>query len=154
MPPFTATKKFNILGSNEAGVSLIETLIALALLGLIGAAFLSGLFTVSKATLLADEQATGESLARSAMEDVKDQDYIDYSADPHDVYDVYDGITPPAGSGYSIDIKAVPFDPDTGISYPQTGGIFEQDHDIQKITVTVERNGKSVLIVEDYKVYR
>ena len=154
MPPFTATKKFNILGSNEAGVSLIETLMALALLGLIGAAFLSGLFTASKATLLADEQATAESLARSAMEDVKKQNYIDYSANPHDVYDVYELITPPAGSGYSIDFTAVPFDPATGLSYDETGGVFDHDQGIQKIMVTVERGDKSVLTVEDYKVYR
>ena len=151
MPPFTATKKFNILGSNEAGVSLIETLMALALLGLIGAAFLSGLFTVSKATLLADEQATGESLARSQMEYVKSQGYIDYDDPGHGTYEL---ITPPAGSGYSIDFTAVPFDPATGISYDETGGVFDSDVGIQKITVTVERGDKSVLTVEDYKVYR
>ena len=150
MQLFTATKKSNISGSNEAGVTLIETLMALALLGLIGAAFLSGLFTVSKATLLADEQATAESLARSAMEYVKAQDYIDYADPGHDEYVLIE--TTPAN--YSVEIATVPIDPATGLAYDETGGIFEQDRDIQKITVTVERGDKSVFIIEDYKVDR
>ena len=145
MQLFTATKKSNIPGSNEAGVTLIETLMALALLGLIGAAFLSGLFTVSKATLLADEQATAESLARSAMEDVKAQDYIDYADPGHDEYVLIE--TTPAN--YSVEIATVPIDPDTG----QPLGP-DLDRDIQKITVTVERGDKSVFIIEDYKVDR
>ena len=134
---------------NEKGFSLIEVIIALALLGIIGIAFLSGLATASKATFIADERTTAESLARSQMEYVKNQDYIDYSADPHDVYGE---ITPPAG--YSIDSTAVPFDPDTGVPYSETGGVFDQDDGIQKITVTVSHNGEEVITLEGYKVNR
>ncbi len=149
MHPLKAAKIFSILGRSEAGVSLIETLIALGLLGAIGAAFLSGLFTVSKATILADEQAVAESVARSEIEYIQGQDYIDYSVDPHDVYDE---ITPPAS--YSIELTTTPIVPATGLPYGQTGGVFEQDQEIQKITVTIERGDKSVLIIEDYKVKR
>ncbi len=67
------TKK---LGGGESGVTLIETLVALAVLGLIAVVFLSGLATAARATLIADEQATAESLARSEIEYVKSQDYI------------------------------------------------------------------------------
>jgi len=123
--------------------------VALALLGLIAAAFLGGLATTAQATFIADERATAESLARSQMEYVKNQDYIDYSVDPHDVYNE---ITPPSGSGYSIDFTAVPIDPDTGLPYEQTGGIFFQDKDIQKITVTVEHNDNQVFTLEGYKI--
>ncbi len=73
----TSAKKFNIFGGKEAGVSLIETVIALARLGLISAALLSGLATGSKGTVIADEQATAESLVRSELEYVKNQAYID-----------------------------------------------------------------------------
>ena len=146
---FTSAKKFNIFGGNEAGVSLIEAVIALALLGLIAASFLGGLATGSKGTVTADEQATAESLVRSEMEYVKSQAYIDYSANPHDVYS---DVAPP--TDYSINLTAEPFDQATGIAYGQTGGIYDQDDGIQKITVTAKRNGNSLLTIADYKVDR
>lgn len=139
---FTTGKKFNTLRGKEAGVSLIETLIALALLGIIAATFLSGLTTAAKATFIADERATAESLARSQMEYVKSQGYIDYADPEHEEYGLI--ITP---ASYSVEITAVPIDPDTG--QPS-----EQDQGIQKITVTVKRNDKPVLTVENYKVDR
>ncbi len=72
----TATK-LKILGGNEAGIGIIETLIALALLGIIAVGFLSGLGTASKAIIIADERTTAESLARSQMEYAKNLTYID-----------------------------------------------------------------------------
>jgi len=61
---------------NEKGFSLIEVMIAIALLGVIGVAFLGALATASNAIFIADERATAESLARSQMEFVKNQVYI------------------------------------------------------------------------------
>ncbi len=85
------------------------------------------------------------------MEYVKDQGYIDYSADPHAVYDP---ITPSDGN-YSIDFTVVPFNPITGVPYtPYGGGIFDGDEGIQKITVIVEHNDKDVITLEGYKVDR
>lgn len=136
------TKK---LGGDESGVTLIETLVALAVLGLIAVVFLSGLATAARATLIADEQATAESLARSEIEYVKSQQpYINYAEpDPGE----YELITPPAS--YSLEITAEPIDPDTG--QPLLAG---QDEGIQKITVTVNRGSKLLLTVEGYKVDR
>ncbi len=142
-----ATKK---LRGDETGVTLLETLVALALLSIIAVVFLGGLTTIATATLINNEQATAESLARSQMEYVKSQDYI-YYADPD--HGEYDGLATPPVS-YGIDFTAVPFNPDTGQPYEQTGGIFVEDAGIQKITVTVNHNGKLVLTVEDYKVER
>ena len=45
------------LRSGESGTALLETLVALALLGFIAVAFLSGLNTTSKASIIADERA-------------------------------------------------------------------------------------------------
>ena len=128
---FRVAKK---LKSSEAGVTLIETLVALALLGLITVAFLSGLATTAKATLIADERATAESLARSQIEYVKNQDYINYDAPEHEDYLT----VTPLDSSYSID--------------PPT--ITSIDVGIQKITVTVTRGDKTVLTVDAYKVDR
>ena len=132
MLPFAATKK--IWGSNEAGVSLIETLIALVLLGIIAVAFLSGLATAAKATFIADEQATAESLARSTMEYVKALDYVlgatEYPVDP--------GLTIPEG---------------WVVSPPVVEPLYDTD-DIQKITVTIEHLDKELITLEGYKVDR
>jgi len=139
---FIMAQRFNI--GNEAGVSLIETLIALALMGIIAAAFLGGMTTASKATSLADERATAESLARSQMEYVKGQGYISYADPSHGEYALI--VTP---SGYSVETTAVPIDPDTG--EPLAEG---EDNGIQKITVKAMHNGELVITLENYKVNR
>ena len=60
---------------NERGFSLVEVVIAIALMGIVGVAFLGGLSTASKAIFTADERATAESLARTEMEFVRNQAY-------------------------------------------------------------------------------
>jgi type II secretory pathway pseudopilin PulG len=134
--------KFNVLRRNEVGVSLIETLIALALLGMISVPFLSGLATASKATYIGDERATAGSLARSQMEFVKGLNYIDYSVPGHEEYEL---IAPSAD--YSVEVTAVPIDPNTGEA-------SAEDQGIQRIAITVKHGDKPVLIIEDYRVDR
>jgi len=63
------------LRGNSRGVTLIEVLIAVAILGLVAVAFLSALATASTAIIIADERSTAESLARSELEYVKSQDF-------------------------------------------------------------------------------
>jgi prepilin-type N-terminal cleavage/methylation domain-containing protein len=137
------------LVKNEKGFALVEVLVALALTGIIATAFLLAISTSSKAILVADERTTAESLARSQMEDIKNELYIDYSSDPHGVY-----ITTGTPAVYSISFTVVPFDPGTGNPYNEVGGIFVRDDGIQKITVTVAHQGNDVLTLEGYKVNR
>jgi prepilin-type N-terminal cleavage/methylation domain-containing protein len=59
----------------EKGFSLIEVVLAIALLGVVAVAFLGALATGSKTIFIADERATAESLARAQMEYVRNQDY-------------------------------------------------------------------------------
>jgi prepilin-type N-terminal cleavage/methylation domain-containing protein len=59
----------------EKGFSLIETLVALALLGTIGVSFFNGLVTTSTARVAADEKVSSKILAEILMEDVKKQTY-------------------------------------------------------------------------------
>lgn len=135
--------RFRVIGKlkgSETGATLIETLVALALLGIISVAFLSGLATAAKATFIADEQATAESLARSQIEYVKNQDYINYDDPDHEDYEEAET---PTGSNYSVEIDAIPIDPETG-----------QAQGIQKITVTVKRGDKTVFVIDAYKVER
>ena len=122
---------------NERGIGLIEVLIALAVLGLIAAAFLGGLATSSKAVLSAQIRTTAESLARSQMEDVKNQPYdgtlpIVYDEILHD-------------PDFPIDIAAERLNQDADP---------DDDDGIQKITVTVKYQDEIKITLEDYKVYR
>lgn len=65
-----------VLAGRSRGFSLIEVVIAIALLGIIGLTILSALSTASLALIIADQRATAESLAKSQIEFVKNQDYI------------------------------------------------------------------------------
>ncbi len=125
----------------EKGFSLMEVVIALALLGIVAVAFLGGLSTASRAIFTADERATAESLARSQIEDVKIQPY--------------DGTNNPPGyaplldipEGYEIYVTAERLDP--------KGDGTGNDDGIQKITVTVKHHDKpEVIKLVDYKVDR
>jgi len=130
---FRVTKK---LKGNETGVTLIETVVALAILSLIAVAFASGLATAAKATIIADEQATAESLARSQIEYVKALDYV-YDATEYSPAPIPDGED---YSGYSAMIDAEP--------------LHDTDDGIQKIAVTIEHNDKQVITLEGYKLDR
>ena len=134
------------LRRDETGVALFETLSALVLLGLIAVAFISGLATAARATLIADEQATAESLARSEMEYVKSQGYATalWSYELPTTPPTWDeSHALPAGhNGYTVNVTAELLDG------------HELDDDIRKITVTVEHGDKLVLTLEDYKVKR
>lgn len=120
----------------QRGVSLVETVVALAVLAAVGVTFLSGLATTSKAIVLADEQATAESLAWTQMESVKHAVYVaeatTYAGEPIPVDKDY--------LDYSVTITARP--------------LHNPDNGIQKITVTVSRSGSGILRVEGYKVDR
>ena len=120
----------------DSGVTLVETIIALAVLGTIAIIFLSGLVINSKAAYTADEQATASSLARSQMEWVQHTEYKLYARD-------YSPDSLPGGKdyiNYSVTIAA--------------RALHDPDDGIQKITVTVTRSGKEVTKLEGYKVNR
>ena len=125
-----------IFTSRESGVTLIEAVVALAILGTIGVTFLSGLATTSKAAFIADEQATAESLAQSQMEWVKNAGYS-YNAT------AYSSAPIPCSKDY-INYSAV----------IDAESLHDPDDGIQKITVTVKRSDEGVIKLEGYKVDR
>jgi Tfp pilus assembly protein PilV len=116
----------------EHGIGLVEALISVAILGLALTALLSAVSTGSMAVSRTDERVTAENLARSQLEYTKSQPYQALPAS-------YATVTPsPDDYGVTVTAEPVP------------GG----DDSIEKITVTVTRNGKDLLVVEDYKVER
>jgi type II secretory pathway pseudopilin PulG len=133
------------LFQEQRGISLIETLVSLVLLGIVGVALLNGLSTSSKAVIVSQEDVAAESLANSQVEYIKTQDYIPvakYGTGTPPKY--YQKITIPAdlaSRGYSIDIST----PATII--PPTLGPFE----LQSIKVVIKHNGQGALTISVYK---
>ncbi|UCC16690.1 MAG: hypothetical protein JSU58_10050 [Dehalococcoidales bacterium] len=121
-------KRFLPINSNrETGLVLIEAIVALALIGLIAAGFLGAVGTSYKSTSMTMGMTTAESVARSQMEYIKQQDYSSTGA--------YETIDHPAY--YAINWTAE-----------------ELAAGKQKITIIVNHSGETVLVLEGYKVNR
>ncbi len=115
----------------ERGLGLVETLVAVGILGVAIVAFVAGLSTGSIAVRQAEGQVVAESLARSQLEYIKAQPY-----NPEAM--TYPPVEAPNNYSISVEVGSIP------------GG----SADIQRITVAILRSGESILTVEDYKVNR
>ncbi|KKN10814.1 hypothetical protein LCGC14_1032790 [marine sediment metagenome] len=104
----------------QRGISILETLAAVGILGFIGVAFLSALSTTTKSTGLYEQRFTASVLAQSQIEILKATAYDD--TDPY-----YESVSSPASMppGYDILIYTVP----------------QEDGNKQEITVKVIRDG-------------
>lgn len=120
------------LQGRSGGLTLIEVLLAMALIGILAIAFFGAISYASTVLIISDRRATAESLASSQLESIKSEpSYIDYS-EPHAEYERID-----EKEGYTIEVVVEPIDPQTHQPYGEEGGIFEKDRGIQKITVIV-----------------
>lgn len=115
----------------EDGFTLVEAIIAIALLGIVVLTMVIGMSTGAMAVSDSDEQVTAQGLARSQMEYTKNYTYNSSAV-------TYPAITAPDGYTITVVVSAVP----------------DTDTNIQKITVTVARNGATLITLEDYKVNR
>jgi len=114
---------------SEVGSSLIEAIVALALMGIIGVTFLGALTQTSSSRLIADEHASARTLAESQMETLRKQTYA-FSYDPIPVPAEYPGYSA------AIDIDNM------------------RNGNIQKITVTIKHRDRDIETLESYKVNR
>ena len=136
MRRFYSVRRLSTFIHGESGITLLETVIAVAILGTIAVAFLSGVATSSKGVYTADERATAENLARSQMEWAKNASYS-YNATSYSIAPIP---TNKDYINYSANITAEP--------------LHESDDGIQNITVTITRSGEAVYRLEGYKVDR
>jgi len=120
-----------IQAQDQRGLGLVETLVAVAILGTSVIAFIAALSTGSIAVGQHDEEVVAQSLAQAQLEYTKSYAYNAGAS-------TYPAIAAPEGYTISANVSPVP----------------NTDDDIQKITATVLRDGESILIVEDYKVNR
>ncbi len=114
--------------SDEKGVGLVESLLAVAIVGVALVAFLAAMSTGSMAVATADKRVTAENLAWSQMEDSLGQSYAAS----------YSTITEPAGYAITVTISGVD---------------GRDQNEIQKITVDVDYDGGTVS-AEAFKVSR
>jgi len=134
--------------SRARGFSMIEVVIAIALIGVIAVAILSALSTASIALIIADERATAESLARSQLEYVKDQEYNDELVEGEVIYTKIPDIDIP--EGYDIwsvnregkivgDVIGIPWASNVSTNTSKPANV---DEGIQKIALVVTHKNK------------
>ena len=116
----------NKADSREKGVTLIETIIAIALLGIIGTMMFGGMSGFYRAVPVIEEQEIGKQLAQNQLETAMQKPFSSsYLPAP----------IPAEFSGYSAAIS---------VTSIYTGKL-------QKITVTINRGGETTATLETYK---
>ena len=116
---------------SERGVTLVESLVAVAILGSALVVFLGGMSTGLVSTAQSDRLSSAHELARSQLEFTKGDVY---SASPHS----YATVTTPPGYGVTAVASAI------------SGG----DASIELVTVQVTKDSVVVYSLEGYKVNR
>lgn len=129
---FSSCRKLIYRSGGQKGAGLVEVLVALLITGTAAVTFISSLYTGSRTVGIIYERTTVENLARSQLEYVKGQAYAVAPTN-------YD-ILPDMPSEFTISAEA--------------SAVEERDENVQKITVTVRRNGETKMVLEDFKVNR
>ena len=112
----------------EKGSSLLEVLVALALLGIVSVLFLSSVANSTSARVNADSRVSAKILAESLIDNIKNQSY-----EPS-----YSITIPPEYDGYSANLT---------VTNMYSGNI-------QKLVIVIDYLGREVLTLESYKVER
>ncbi len=111
---------------SSKGFTLVETLIALAIMAIIAVAILGSMTLSSRTTIITNTRETAKNIAETQMEYVKGLPYAGS----------YTASVPAEYANYTAAIQAA----------------YLQDSFIQKITVTVSLQNKVIITLEGYKV--
>ena len=140
------------MARDERGISLLENLIAVALVALIVSAYLTLLNTGFKSADLSDAKVTAQNLVRVELEHIRSQVYFEpptstYLIPPGSDPGAYavppPGITLPSGYEMTVEIKQFC---DGTTCYPLT--------ELQQVTTSVSREGRALATVSDLKTSR
>lgn len=122
--------KVKVRVQDQRGLALPESIVAVAIVGVTVVAFVSALSAGSIAVREGGQEVVAQRLARTQLECIK--------GGPYDT--TYSKVDEPEGYTISVGVDSIPE--------------AEGDTGIQKITVTILRDGDSIMTVEDYKVNR
>jgi prepilin-type N-terminal cleavage/methylation domain-containing protein len=131
--------KKKVSGNKEHGFTLLEVMIAVALLGIVALIIEVGMGASFKADNVARQQNVALTLAQSQLEYVNSLSYDTGTAAPHPQYAVI-ALPSQYQNDYTITCAATLDPMSTGAG------------DLQKISVTVYYKGTRVLTLETYKV--
>lgn len=140
----------------QRGISLIETLAAVAIIAVAGVAFLTGLNTSSRDSLVYEQRVTAAALAQSQIEEIK---AMPYSLSIPPTYPVAPALLPlPSGYAMTISAQWAEFDDlkrwEDGVEVEGTDGIPDtwvpaepqvDDTGMQQVSVSVTSWGRPVL---------
>jgi type II secretory pathway pseudopilin PulG len=133
------------LHHRQEGLTLIETLVGLAIFAAIGVALMNGLSTGYKTVGVSQERTYAESLAKSQVEYIKTQAYISVvNYDPDDPakrYGVVDIPTHLTNTGYTIEVEPPEVVEAAGVS----------GYELQGITIRVKHHGATKLTIVFYR---
>ena len=116
----------NWFSGRQKGITLIETVIAIALLGIVGSVLMGGMTDIYRSLPVTNEQDIGKQLARSQIETVMKKPYaLSYSPAP----------IPSIYPDYTAEIDVTPY---------RLGNI-------EKIVVTINKAGEPSAILEIIK---
>ncbi len=142
--------KFRFL-RGQRGFTLVEVLVAAAILAVIGVVLLNALDTNAKATRQLDEKVVATNLATAYFEAIKAWEYqVDYPQDEAPL----NSITVPPQYIVSVDVT---FSDDGDTTDGITWGDYniEDPQTIQKITITISREGGNhILSICTFKTKR
>ncbi|MFC1992315.1 prepilin-type N-terminal cleavage/methylation domain-containing protein [Chloroflexota bacterium] len=125
----------------QTGFTLIEVVIAMGILGFIGAGFLTALNMSSKTTQSLDERVVAANLATAYLEAIKESPWaLTYP-------NAGDNVTNPFQYDVVVDVA---YSNDGGTTWVDT----YTDETFQRITVNVSREGRYVLSVCTYRSKR
>jgi len=133
----------------QSGAIMIEVLVAVALLGICGFAFISAIITSTKAVAVAQTKVNINNLARAQTEYTKNCPYIYYIYGGPDIPPAYQTIDELSSEDpYSVIIPA-----EYSISVDATA-LHNPDNGIQEITVAIFRDNADLLKLKSYKMNR
>jgi len=138
-------RRIKVWVQDETGLGLVESLAAVAILGVAATSFVASLSTGAIAVREGDQEVVAQSLARTQLEYVKNYPYNPEATTYPYVYTYNKTYNPnpiTLPEGYDISVVVSPI--------PEASG----NTDIQRITVTISREGVELLTVDNYKVSR
>ena len=128
---FTRLLKMKPWKSGEKGMTMLEGLVAI---GILGGVLMTMIFAMSGGALAVKEngqELTVQNLARNQMEYIKSYPYTVNAT-------TYPKISTPPGYSISVGVKTVP----------------NTNNNIQKVTANISRESTLLMTISDYKVNR
>lgn len=131
-----------LLGDSR-GIALLETVVAITIMASLGTAVLMGVRAAHTSTDVVEVHSNAERLARNQMEYAFNQPY----ATPGGTYiSIADASEMPFAveSGYAVTAQAV--------VYTEGDASIVTDNDIEKVVVTVSRDGQDILVLQTLRI--